>query len=280
MTPEPFFATETARAQQVLASTPYDRWLTPAGDVAAEFHRSDRGYLLRFPDQADFAIADGLEAITCFPTPDTDERTIASLYANSVRPVVGNHAGEFNLHGSAVMIGGKALAIMGFSRRGKTTLAGALAKAGHPFLTEDVLALTPDGSNYSVAPQRPVLRVFDDTAAYLSGEVASARGEKSELAESADVPAAKDAAPLGAICLLGQGDVEQVTISRCDPAVALAEIMQHSFVLDVEDRARLSAHFERLAALANAVPCHHLDYPRDFARLPAVVTAIAEQFGG
>ncbi len=269
-----------AREQEALASTPYDRWLTPAGDVAAEFHRTGVSYLMRFPNQADFSIAADLAEIVCLPAPETDEKTIASLFANSVRPVIGNHAGELNLHGSAVVIGGKAIAIMGYSRRGKTTLAGALAKAGHPFLSEDVLALTLDGRKYEVAPQRPVLRVFADTAAYLAGQPPSDQGEKSEIAGSADLPAAHHSAELGAICLLGAGEINTVSITQLGPSAALADIMQHSFVLDVEDRRRLSAHFERLAALANAVPCYQLDYPRDFARLPEVVAAIADSFDG
>lgn len=273
-------AVQPARAQAALETEPYDRWLTPDGGVTAEFHRHAAGILLRFPDQADFVIPADLQQIVCTPVPDMDVSTVNSLFENSVRPAIGNHAGSLNLHGSAVVMGGRALAIMGYSRRGKTTLAGALAREGFPFLTEDVLALSISSSGYLVSPQRAVLRVFADSAAYLlnSGDPAAERGEKRELAAGSFFPSAEHSVPLGAICILGPGETDKVSIRPLDQAGFLAEIMQHSFILDVEDRTALREHFDRLAGLAGHVPCYLLDYPRDFSQLPTVVEAISDRF--
>jgi hypothetical protein len=41
--------THPARIQPALASAPYDRWVTPEGEVKAEFHRQPAGFLVRFP---------------------------------------------------------------------------------------------------------------------------------------------------------------------------------------------------------------------------------------
>lgn len=268
------------REQEELASAPYDRWLTPDGDTVAEFHRTPTGFLLRFPDRADFAIAADGSAVSCHPAPDADPTAITALFANSVAPVIGNHRGELNLHGSAVVVGGKALAFMGLSRRGKTTLAGAFAKAGFPFLTEDVLALEPRDGGYLVAPQSPGLRVFGDSAAWLLGVAAAAHpeDEKRELSGNAGLPAADKAVPLMAICILGPGVAESLQLTPLGAADALAEVLRHGFILDVEDKARLHAHFGRVAALAGTVPCYQLDYPRRFDQLAGVVEAIADHF--
>lgn len=268
------------RAQDDLATTPYDRWVSPDGDVVAEFHRLSTGFLLRFPDRADFAIAEDGAAVTCFPVPETDPAAIATLFANSVAPVIGNHRGGLNLHGSAVVVGDLALAFMGLSRRGKTTLAGAFAKAGFPFLTEDVLALVARDAVYLVAPQPPVLRVFGDSAAYLLGEAQMAHPdrEKRELPGGERLPIAAAPVPLGAICVLGPGTAEAVQLTPLGEAAALAEVLQHSFLLDVEDKARLHDHFARVAALVGNVPCYRLDYPRRFDQLTGVVAAIARNF--
>jgi len=276
---DPHFHICAAREQGALHSAPYDRWVSPAGDVTAEFYRTDEGFLLRFPDQADFTIAGDLQNVRCAPVPEVARDAIETLYANSVRPVIGNHAGELNLHGSAVCIGDRALAIMGLSRRGKTTLAGAFAKAGHPFLTEDVLALTPQDGGWSVAPQRPVLRLFGDSAAILLGDSSGEHSDatKRELAASEALPASSSAAPLGAICILGPGDAHSTTMTPLGEAAALAQFMQHGFILDVDDKPRLHAHFARVAQLARAVPCFSLDYPREFSELSEVIRAVQHQ---
>ena len=255
---------------------PYDRWVSDDGDANAEFYRTDSGYLMRFPDQADFAIPTGLQGADCFPVSGMTADALRTLFTNSVRPAVGNHIGELNLHGSGVVIGDKAVAIMGQSRRGKTTLAGAFAKAGHPFLTEDVLALDQQNGAYTVDPQLPVLRVFGDSAAYLldAAPEEHCADTKSALAANATLPAAEEAAPLAAICVLGPGEASEVTLSTLGRAAALSEIMRHGFLLDVEDKARLHAHFARVAQLAAAVPCLSLDYPREFSKLPDVIRAV------
>lgn len=269
-----------AREQGELASAAYDRWVSPDGDVVAEFHRLATGFLLRFPDRADFAIATEDLAVTCFPVPETDPATIATLFANSVAPVIGNHRGGLNLHGSAVVVGNLALAFMGLSRRGKTTLAGAFAKAGFPFLTEDVLALEARDAAYLVTPQPSVLRVFGDSAAYLLGdaELAHPDDEKRELSGGDSLPVAAAPVPLGAICILGPGTAETVQLTGLGEAAALAEVLRHGFLLDVEDKARLRGHFARIAALAGSVPCYRLDYPRRFDHLTSVVETIANHF--
>lgn len=267
-----------AREQSAMAEEPFDRWITAEHDVAAEFYRrGDQRYMLRFPDQADFEIALADGAVHATPEPDLSAAALDTLYRNSVLPIIANHLGGLNLHGSAVASPHGALAFMGLSRRGKTTLAGAFAAAGHPFLTEDTVALELAGGDYLVQPMRPVLRVFGDSAEYLLGEEPGGRDStsKEEVDASGKLPFAKASAPLRHIFLLGPGDAPEVAITRLSEPEAMAQLMQQAFVLDVEDKPRLRAHFERIANLAGKVPCHALDYPRRYDQLPKVIAAIS-----
>ena len=50
--------------------------------------------------------------------------------------------------------------------------------------------------------------------------------------------------------------------------------MPHAFILDVEDKKRLQAHFARMADLSQDIGCYALDYRRDYAELPRVQDAI------
>ena len=80
--------------------------------------------------------------------------------------------------------------------------------------------------------------------------------------------------PLQALYFLGQDTTEQVEFSRLTPGEALLELIRHAFILDVDDRARVRANFERLADLSEAVPIFTLDYPRRFEKLGDVIAAV------
>lgn len=264
--------------QRELPGQPYDRWIDPAGTTLAEFHHRKDGYLIRFPDQADFAISAADYAIECTPVPDCPQEILDRTLHNAIRPVIANHTGRLSLHGSAVAVDDRAIAFLGLSRRGKTTLAGALANRGHPFLTEDWLELSRQGKGYLVVPKQPALRVFADTAAFLRpGEFGDVPPrEKVELAADARLPFANTASRLTALYFLGPGENKNCVIQPKDASAALVEMIPGAFVLDSEDRERMRAHFSRLGDLAATVPAYTLDYPRSFAKLPEVVNAVVD----
>ena len=264
-----------AALQAALPGAPYDTWIDPDGKAIARFHREPGGFLLRFVDQVDFRLEMASGEVVAIPTPHVPRHTVERLFANAVGPLLANHAGRLTLHGSAVALREGAVAFIGASRRGKTTLAAAFARQGHPFLSEDVLALRRGGGGYIALPADPRLRLFGDSADTLADGEDNARSEKFDIAASDALPHCDRAMPLSHIFLLGPGDVAQTVIEPMSAAAALAALLPHAFVLDCEDRDRLEAHFTRMADLAEAVSCSAIDYPRDFASLPDVVTSIA-----
>ena len=50
--------------------------------------------------------------------------------------------------------------------------------------------------------------------------------------------------------------------------------LKQTFMLDTGDKARMSAHFDTVAFLAETVPIFSLDYPRDYGQLDSVMEAI------
>ncbi len=267
-----------AREQAPLANPPYDYWVTPAGDVRAEFYRIAGGYLLRFPGETDFEIFPDLGIVRRWPASECDPDHLDSLYRNAVLPILGNHRGGLFLHGSAVVIDGTAVAFLGLSRSGKTTLAAALAKQGHALLTEDVIELTAIPSGFALHPKASALRLFSDSAAYLLGQDPSAPGSvfKQSIPASAGIAVHDEAVPLARIYFLGQDHDAALAIRQTGPADALREMLKHSFILDVEDKQRLNAHFCRIAGLSEKIPCFTLDYPRRYSELARVLEAIID----
>jgi len=274
------------RKQVAIVQDPYDRWTSPNGTCVAEFYRDEDGFRLRFPHQADFLLkpnaTPGKFAISAYPVPDCPPPSVQTLLANAIQPLIGNYTGGLFLHGSAVAITGEdgetigATAFLGLSRGGKTTLAGAFAKAGHPFLTEDVIDLRLDRSRYVVQPKASKLRLFEDSARHLIGDDTRFpdANAKRDVEGGNAIPFAAQPVPLTRIFVLGTDRTAPLSIELLPPSAALSALLPHAFVLDVEDKPRLAGHFSRIADLIDAVGCHILDYPRTYDELPRVIETI------
>lgn len=264
------------REQSPMEGAPSDRWIDPAGACVAEFFRDEDGYLVRFPGEVDFSIDQAGERVSASPVPGVGPDRVRRLFENSIQPLVGNHRGGLFLHGSAVAIDGAAIAFLGHSRSGKTTLAGAFARSGRPFITEDVVDLERQGQNYLIHPKSSGLRLFADSAEFLFGAAREADLREGKLAYDGDgyFDFHDGPAPLRAMFLIGKDHTANFSVSRLPDERALTSLMQHAFILDVEDRARMKAHFARLADLAEHVPVFTLGYPRDYAVLPDVMDAV------
>lgn len=279
---------ETPREQEELPGEPYDRWVSPEGYCQAEFHRDPRGYLIRFPHQADFLVEKGGavsgHSVVGWPAPECDARTTVNLFHNAILPILGNHGGGLFLHGSAVRIepgeGGGSVAFLGLSRGGKTTLAGSFARQGHPFLTEDVIDLDHRDGCYWLQPKRSKLRLFADSAKHLLGDDTRIEDEdrKQDVEAGDALPFADQPSPLRQIYVLGTDHSAQLSIRRFTLQEALSALMPHAFILDVEDKQRLRGHFSRIADLSQDIGCYALDYRRDYAELPRVQEAILDNY--
>ncbi len=274
---------ERPRLQEPIGALAYDQWMMPDGGAKAGFYRTSTGILVRFYDEADFEIS-GNGAVRCWPALGAEPRVAESLFTNAIKPMLANHNGGLNLHGSAVAnkLGSDwgGIAFLGQSRSGKTTLAGACASAGMAFVTEDVTELKHDDGQtqrrYWLQPKTPELRLFADSAQHLLGGASDRWDEEAKHSAllAPDMAVQDTPVPLRAIFLLGDGSAETVEITSITSQNALSQMLRHCFILDVEDKPRLNAHFARLADLAMAVPCFALDYPREYSALPDAIAAI------
>jgi hypothetical protein len=267
-----------ARDQAPPAIKPFDRWVSVDGEETSLFFRESGNYLVRFPDMADFRISLDQQEVHCTPTPGMSDQDIADLYFNQIVPLVMGCQGEPVLHASAVAIDGRAVAFLGPTRRGKSTLAAAFAKAGNPFLTDDGLILDRSGAEYMVRPRAPVLRLCADSEAVVLRNAeppADADEMKTRISAGWCIAYQGEPLPLAAIYLMIEPETpDQTQIERLPRPAAVSELLKHSFILDVEDRDRVKLLFQRLVALAEQIDCFTLDYPRDYAKLPSVLTSI------
>ena len=260
---------------------PFNDWTLPDGTLWTEFYRRDGGFLLRFPDLADFEVStDGCLAVA-HPVPGVTASTVEHLYLNQVLPLMLSTQGRLVFHASAVALDSGVVVFAGESGRGKSTLAASFAIQDHAFLTDDGLMLEKRADGYDVLPSHPSIRLWSDsTEALIDPDTASAPAvcytSKSRFLAGDRVRFCDRPQPLRDVYFLGEGLVDAVSIEPLSPTQALIEWVKHSFLLDIEEQPRLASHFDDVARLANHHFHFRLDYPRRYDALPEVRAAIIE----
>jgi hypothetical protein len=105
-----------------------------------EFVVRENEVMFQIPDIAIFSIRDGSK-ITVSPLDDYDVDTARLYLLGTCMGAILLQRKILPLHGSAVVIDGKAYGFVGDSGAGKSTLASAFLKNGYQLLTDDVIAI-------------------------------------------------------------------------------------------------------------------------------------------
>jgi hypothetical protein len=172
--------------------------------------------------------------------------------------------GDVALHASAVQVGGSAVALVGPHGSGKSTAAAALARAGCPVITDDLLRLTSDRGAWQAHPYGSALRLWPASAALLYGDAEqlpriTASWDKRRLALGRDGDAVPAAAPvpLRTVIFLSRsssaearGDAQPV--SGSDAILQLIANSSANHLLDAPARAD---EFRAVTRLAGEVGC-------------------------
>jgi len=268
-----------------LTHMPFHQWVSPDGTLWTQFFRIDIGYMLRFPDLADFRVsADGLN-VSCTPAPDVSEATTQHLYLNQVLPLALSKMGKLVFHASAVEVGDSAVVFVADSGRGKSTLAASFATNGFRFLTDDGLVVEAGGDGYLAFPSHPSIRLWQDSQEVLMpSETETAPSldftSKARFLAGKDVIFCDQPRSLRRVYFLGDGSAPKLIFQRMTAAEAFIEWVKHSFLLDVEEKSLLAGQFDQVTQLARQPIYYRLDYPRHFKELTQVRQAIVKHVQG
>lgn len=275
------FSLASPRPQKPLGQTPFQEWVLPDGAPWSHFYRTHLHYLLRFPDLADFEITpDGL-GVRCWPASGISDATVQHLYLNQVLPLALSKQGKLVFHAGAIETTAGALAFMGESGRGKSTLTASFATAGFRFLTDDALLLDEHEDRYAVQPSHASIRLWGDSQLALVSDDAQLAPPvqytpKARILSGTTLAFCPEARPLRRVYFLGDGSAAQITFSRMSPSEALIGLVKNTFLLDIDEQQTLAAHFDQLSKMVSLPIYFHLDYPRRFDELPSIRQAIVE----
>jgi hypothetical protein len=193
-------------------------------------------------------------------------------------------SGEEPLHGTAVVVHGKAVAFLGDCGYGKSTLGAAFLREGHRILTDDLLALKPTGAGYSAHPGIPRIKLFPSVSRRVLGRDAGTRlnhGTSKQILPLTGEQVFSRPAPLAALYVLSPPAprTRHIAVEALSRSDALLELVRNTFNTVVDDRDRLARQFLFASRLATRIPIRRLTYPRNLAALPTVVGAVLKDLG-
>jgi hypothetical protein len=161
------------------------------------------------------------------------------------------------LHASAVVVDGGAIAFVGATSAGKTSLAVQMVARGARFATDDVLALDERGGGLRAHPGAALVAVRPAERAAVARStwrrVGSVLGHSGKTYMA--VPRVDGPVPLRAVYFLGLGDGPAVeSIRHPDPR----RLLGNTFVVGVQTPERLRRQLDVCAAITRSIPLFEL----------------------
>lgn len=241
-------------------------------------------FRMEFDRGATFDVAPADRLIRAFKHKDgVAPRIIADLLADQVEPRVLAYEGAFIVHASAIEVNGFIVLFVGDSGFGKSTLAASFDQSGTPMLCDDAVIVEWVDGRVTGRAVYPSLRLHPDSLEALIPGIAAAdavayHGDKRRLNLPFQDRGTDAARPVAAIFSLDAvAATKDIAIQSLSPAALCMALVTNSFSLDPTDLAAASRKLGDAGQVAEHVPAFSLDYPRDFALLPAVRAAIVDQ---
>lgn len=217
--------------------------------------------------------------VACAPE-DGDGWRWRRFLIGQVLPVAAQRQGIELLHASAVQIGGRAIALTGPTRSGKSSVAAALHVTGAPLVADDVIALSASDDSVEVAPALPLLVVRTAESERLEPRIRERLGAVLEQTEHETLHAATgvDGAaplPLGALYMLDDR-VDGGDELRFEPVTDPRLLLGRAFGSLVQSAERDLRLLELASAIARTVLIWRAVVPGD-VDAAALAAAIRER---
>ena len=265
-----------------LDESPDPVWLDDGVVVSSthdvELRRAGNRFVLDLHDSVMDLSADG-RTLRAWASPGLDQNAFRHALLDVAIPYALSLQGRTVLHATAVALEGSAVAFIGHSGQGKSTLAAAVAcRADAMLLADDCLCVADLGGTFVVEPSYPGMRLRPDSLHATFGRHGTAdvgASSKKLIAPSAvTYSAALATVPLVALVLLDpQNDVCAPQLIRLGRAEAYMAVVRHRLQLDVGEGLHGSL-LERFATLVDHVPTFRLRFVPAFESLGETVAAV------
>ena len=254
----------------------FDIWPVADGRAWVRGIRVSSGYVVRYEDRADFLIATDRRTITCDDDTDSGcpDEMMRHFLLDQVVPLMLSLDASV-LHASSVVIRGAMAAFIGPGGAGKSTLAVALGRLGHPVGSDDGLLLTGKGDEMLGIPAYAGVRLCADSANVVGGRPAAS---SAKIRVRDGLPFFTGAAPLGLIYVVDPRPSADIAFHALSPREAVMALVEQAYRLALDDRAALVRQLDDLSDAALRIGAWRLSFPRALDGWRALSSAVAEHF--
>lgn len=237
-----------------------------SGTTWYRFAVADDGrHHLRFNRTCDVVVAADLRRAVVHLVDGADPGLASVLLNGAVLSYVVSALGHPVLHGSAVQVGDRAVAFVGHSGMGKSTMATLMCADGARLVTDDVLRLDlPPGGGALCrlgAVEVRLRKGADDLIARF-GSLPGQRRTSDDREALRLLAAEEDLLPLAAIVLPRPDRMnDAVRVQQLSPLKAVLNMLMFPRLVGWQDAAALSRQLEHLRAVCERVPVFVADVP-------------------
>ena len=237
----------------------------PEYDGETEYYRriSPQEALLYHKSVGTVIVRNGCEIIV-YPTADADEWTIKLFLIGTILAITLYQRGMLVLHGSAIRINGAAVAFVGTSGVGKSSIAAALHARGHAVISDDIIPIDLDTDLPLALPGFPMLKMDNLTALSMNIDLDSLQSipvGKQKYGSLTPAQFQKDPVPLAHVFILMSAKFRK--IERLGPQAAFLELIRNA-PPTMWNMPGDAGHTFRCAKIVNRVPIS--SFSREFGR--------------
>lgn len=244
----------------------------------------DGHHVLRFYGSCDIVVGPDLSTITIRPHTEVDPDFINVLLVGTLLAFVLTLRGHLVLHASAVQIGSDALAFVGASGMGKSTMATLVSADGAPLITDDVLRVDLDVDGpprcHLGATEARIRKAADELASRF--ESPPDRRVTGDQRHALELPASmSDGLPLARIVIPAPNPdpAAEVRVSRLPGTDALLAMLSFPRLLGWRDPDVLARHVHQLGEVVDRVPVYVAELPWGPPFQPDVAARVLDQVG-
>ena len=253
--------------------------LPGAGARGVRYQAAPGKLLLLVDGVARYLICDG-RSIVVQIEPGADGESVRAFLLTSVIGALLHQRDDFVLHGSAIALGEGSVGFLGFSGVGKSTLASAFRKRGHPVLTDDLCVVRPlaDG-RMAIQPSFPHMKLWLDSLKQLELSPDGLRRIRTKLEKRAlplGAEFAPAALPIRKLYLLSPSNKPELSLVAIEGprkfSILKDQTYRFGFLEGIEKKPR---HFHQAIKLAQQVPLAIALRPHEPFRLEELVELIS-----
>lgn len=210
------------------------------------------------------------------PNPGVDEAMIRTFLLGAIICILLRQRGLLVLHASSVVIDGNAVAFMGESGWGKSTLAECFHSHGYDILTDDVLAVQIGEQQPLVIPGFPQIKLWPDAVAsfgHAADSLPLLNSQTIKRVHRLQDGFCQQPVPLKRIYVLAGGTHPEIL--PLELKQSFGELVKHSREMQALTAPEfLKEHFIQCTHLVRQIPILSLRRQRSLSALPDLVKLI------